>query len=201
MKFIESIKLKDGMFYNLPYHQARLDKTQDKFFEKKIILEEVLSDIPSFAQNGLFKCRIVYGKDVESIEFTPYSPLKKKKVGIVSDDSINYSYKFADRSNLEKLIANTDFDDIIIVKNGFVTDALFSNLVFESSEGLFTPTTYLLPGTKRQFLLDKGIINERKIRIQDLEKYDTIRFINAMIDLEDEIIIPTKQIIHKRNNR
>lgn len=195
IKFIESIKLKDGVFYNLPYHQARLVRTQDKFFEKKIILEDVLTDITSFAQNGLFKCRIVYGMDVESIEFTLYSPLKKKKVGIVSDDSINYSYKFTDRSKLEKLIPKTDFDDIIIVKNGFVTDALFSNLVFESSEGLFTPTTYLLPGTKRQFLLDKGIISERRIRIQDLEKYETIRFINAMIDLEDEVKISTKELI------
>ena len=195
MKFIESIKLKNGVFYNLPYHQARLNKTQESFFGKNIVLEEILTDIPSFAQNGLIKCRIVYGKDVESIEFAPYSPAKKKKVGLIMDDSIDYSYKFADRSNLENLIANTDFDDIIIIKNGLVTDALFSNLVFESSEGLFTPTTCLLPGTKRQSLLDNGIIKERKIQMNDFEKYESIRFINAMIDLDDEVKISTGELI------
>ncbi len=55
-------------------------------------------------------------------------------------------------------------DDIIITKNGNITDSSFSNLVFESSDGaLFTPETYLLEGgTKRKFLLKNGIIREKK---------------------------------------
>ena len=138
---------------------------------------------------------MLYVNEIESIEFLPYSFRKKQKVGIVQADEIDYSYKYANREKLEKLIAGTDFDDIIIVKNGYVTDALFSNLVFETEKGLFTPKTFLLPGTKRQYLLDKQVISETTIRAKDIFDYSKIRFINSMIDIEDDIFIETKKLI------
>lgn len=70
-----------------------------------------------------------------------------------------------------------------------ITDASTSNLVFRSFEGLFTPDSCLLKGTKRQYLIDKKIIDERKITADDIRLYTHIHFINAMIDLEDDICI------------
>ena len=84
---------------------------------------------------------------------------------------------------------------MIIVKNGSVTDASSANLVFKSREGLFTPKSYLLPGTKRQFLLDRGKIKERDITVNDLQAFDTVYFINAMVDLKDGIKKKIRRLI------
>lgn len=194
-RFIESIKYKDGIFYNLPYHQTRMNKTQKQFGYGEINLIKYLEKVTSPGQQGVYKCRVLYAENIGSIEFVPYSVRKKQKVGVVTNNDIDYSYKFTNRENLEKLIAGTGFDDIIIIKNGFVTDALFSNLVFESDEGLFTPTTYLLPGTKRQSLLDIQQIDERHIRLEDISSYPKLRFINVMIDLEDDVFVETGKLI------
>lgn len=193
-QFSEAIKLKDGIFHNLPYHQARVDKTLTKFGADKINLTDILSDIPAQVHQGIFKCRIVYSTNIESIEFIPYSFRRMATVGIVENDNIEYGYKYTDRNLLNELLRQTGCDDMIIIKQGFVTDAFSSNLVFESDRGLFTPKTCLLAGTKRQFLLDTGKIVEKRIDLNDIRSYDRIRFINAMIDLEDDIYIEIRKI-------
>lgn len=89
----------------------------------------------------------------------------------------------------------TGTDDIIIVKNGLVTDASSSNLVFVRDGNFVTPADCLLPGTKRQLLLDKGMIRQEKVRVEDIWHYDSVLFINAMIDIEDGRGIVTDNII------
>lgn len=192
--FTEAIKIKDGIIFNLFHHQERINRTLNKFSSGKINLSDALTNIPDFVQKGLFKCRILYDSAIRQIEFIPYEVRKEGRVGIILNDAIEYSFKYADRSTLENLIKNTDFDDAVIIKNGCVTDALFCNLVFESDEGLFTPNTYLLPGTKRRLLIDNQIITERSISLQDISSYKKIYFINSMIDLEDDIYIKTSSL-------
>ena len=85
-------------------------------------------------------------------------------------------------------------DDILVVKNGLVTDTSFTNVVFESDKGLFTPSTYLLPGTKRQTLLKERVIKEKVIRIEDIEDYRKLYLINAMMGIEDNISIPISSL-------
>lgn len=190
LQFSEAIKIKDGVIYNLPYHQARIDRTLTKFDGLKIDLVSTLAGITDDFNNGLFKCRLIYGKaGVENIEFIPYSPRRITTVRPITADNIEYGYKYTDRAHLNELLEQSGCDDIIIVKNGLVTDAFAANLIFESPDGLFTPDTYLLPGTKRQYLLDMGIIRQKRITVADIKFYDRIRFISVMIDLEDNICI------------
>ena len=92
------------------------------------------------------------------------------------------------------MLSKSDCDDIIIIKDGFVTDASSSNLVFENKTGLYTPASYLLRGTKREYLLSKGLIEERIIKEDSLKEYDSIYLINAMVDLEDRIMVPIAQL-------
>lgn len=192
--FSEAIKLKEGKLYNLPYHQARLDRTQVRFGGEKIILSDILSDIPDNAKTGFFKCRVEYGRYLNKIEFIPYSYRKIKEVCLVTDNSIDYSFKYTDRKKLNKLLDQSGCDDIIIVKQELITDAHSSNLVFRSSEGLFTPSSCLLKGTKRQQLIDQNIITERRITVNDINSYSHVYFINAMIDIDDSICIETAKI-------
>ena len=75
-----------------------------------------------------------------------------------------------------------------------MTDTSFTNVVFESDKGLFTPSTYLLPGTKRQTLLKERVIKEKVIRIEDIEDYRKLYLINAMMGIEDNISIPISSL-------
>jgi 4-amino-4-deoxychorismate lyase len=65
---------------------------------------------------------------------------------LVTDNEIEYTHKTTDRNALNRLFEQRKkADDIIIVKNGQLTDSLFANLVFESHTGeLFTPKNPLL---------------------------------------------------------
>jgi 4-amino-4-deoxychorismate lyase len=50
-----------------------------------------------------------------------------------------------------------------------------------SEDQWYTPETPLLPGTMRQYLLNKNLIRPRAIYHFDLEKYDKLCVFNAMI--------------------
>lgn len=197
MLFTEVIKLKDEVLYNLEYHKARVARTLAAFGMSQIDFAMVEDAVPSNCTNGLYKCRVLYSNKIEKIEFTPYIFRKIENVELVADNNIEYSYKYADRDRLNALKAASSCDEIIIVKEGFITDSSYTNLVFKQGKEYFTPKECLLPGTKRQALLDAGIIKLVSIRPKDLASYESVHFINAMIDLEDNISCSIRSI---RNN-
>lgn len=191
--FIESIKVKDGIFYNLPLHTVRMNRTVKEVLGIKTNFKLSEDIIPLEYKYGLVKCRVLYSNEILSIDFENYSFKKINQLSIVIDDNIEYPYKYQKREAFNNL-SKQEKGEILIVKNGFVTDTSFSNVVFQDNTKLYTPHTYLLPGTKREKLLCQGIIHKREIRLSDMHKYDAVYLINAMIDLEDEIKIPTNQI-------
>ena len=67
--FSEAIKLKDGILYNLSYHEMRMRRTSEHFFG---ISFPLLIEIPEDKMIGFYKCRIVYSDKVHTVEFIPY---------------------------------------------------------------------------------------------------------------------------------
>lgn len=177
--YIETIKVTDGIVNNLSYHHQRVFRTIAK------MIDLPLPQLPDDTK-GIMKHRIVYdsmGKLV-AVSTNPYIMRPIRSLHIVIDDAIDYSSKYEDRSLLNKLFSmRGDADDILIIKDGYVSDTSYCNIVFENKTGLFTPSTPLLLGTKRQFLLDKGYIKSRSIKREDISDYDAIYLINSMIEL------------------
>jgi len=124
---------------------------------------------------------VIYGAEVVSTEFLPYLPHPVKTLRLVEDDIIEYSHKYLDRSKLNKLIDINTADDILLVKNGYITDASFANVVFTDGKGWITPDTPLLPGTMREKLLSEGIITAERIPVGRLREFSRFRLINAML--------------------
>lgn len=183
---IETICLNDGQLSNLTYHNERLNRTRSAYFGEvgKWDLNELIS-IPPGITAGLYKCRVTYGKAVEKIEFEPYRPRQVKSLRLVEDDSIAYDFKFKDRTALQYLFEKRgNADDVLIVKQGMLTDSSYANLVFWNGKQWVTPDSPLLKGTKRARLLVEGLITEQKIRAQDLPKYSHARLINSMLDFD-----------------
>lgn len=195
-QLVESLKLKDGAIQNLEYHQMRMNRSMDELFPKspKISLERAIS-IPKNCDSGIFKIRVLYGSSVEKIEIEPYTYRTIQSLKVVHHENIDYHLKFTDRQILQELFARRgDCDDIIIIKNGLITDSFAANLLFYDGEKWFTPTTPLLKGTKRQFLLDQGMIFEKEIEKEDLGTFQKVGLINSMIDFEEIPVISVENI-------
>jgi 4-amino-4-deoxychorismate lyase len=185
-RFIETIRLKDGVTSNLGYHEERMNRSVEEVLHvnKKFNLENTLAYL-SLPPKGLHKIRLVYDTEIRSMEVTPYRKKEIRQLKIVYDNTISYDYKFEDRTELEHLFGQRDDgDDIIIIKNYQVTDASYANLIFRRNNQWFTPKTFLLDGTTRKQLLERKIIQEEKITINDLHRYEKVKLINAMLQLD-----------------
>ena len=185
-RLIESIRLLDGKFYNLFYHQQRMNHACMMLFDSSdfIDLNKVLEKANP-PEKGLYKCRVVYDDHTATVEFVPYTPASIKTLRVVESADISYEYKFRDRAGLDALYSmRGECDDILIVKEDQVTDTYFANIVFKNNEGWCTPESTLLKGTMRQSLLDNKKIREERITKQDIRYFQRFKLINAMLGFE-----------------
>lgn len=188
-QFIETICIADGVVQNLGYHQNRLEKTFACFFSSPPFkLAEYIKGTPS---KGKQKCRVVYSETEIHVDISPYPTRQISSLKLVCDHDIAYPYKYQDRSALDQLFSQRQHcDDIIIVKDGLCTDSYFANLAFFDGVQWITPKNPLLPGTKRQKLLDHGLIKSGDIAVKALDSYSKVSLINAMLDLgEVEVLV------------
>ncbi|GET22175.1 hypothetical protein JCM18694_24210 [Prolixibacter denitrificans] len=152
-------------------------------------------NIPAEAKNGLFKCRVTYRETIEKVEFEPYSMRAVHSLRLVNADDINYRYKYADREKLKDLFSQRcDADGVLLVKNGFITDTSYANIVFLKEDKWFTPDTPLLPGTRRACYIKESRIEAIPIQPEMLSEFDEARIINAMISIEESPTIPIENI-------
>jgi 4-amino-4-deoxychorismate lyase len=176
---LETIKLKDGLISNLSYHQERCNKSREALYSSQNTLD--LKNIIHPPKKGLYRCRILYAEEVLSVEYIPYYSKPLRHIKIVSS-SLDYSFKYANREALSSLLEkHSGIDEILIVKNGFITDTSIANIAFFTQGQWYTPTTPLLEGTQRQKLLDEGFLQVRDIKIKELNHYTQVALMNAMI--------------------
>lgn len=183
-RFIETIKISNLLIQNLDFHQRRLEKTISKFFPSinKFDLAELIK-LPKLDSNKIYKCRIIYSNTIHEISFVEYKRKIIQSVKKVFNNEIEYSFKFENRDLINFLLKNSGADEIIIVKNGFITDTSFSNIIFDDGKSLFTPSRPLLFGTKLDFLMQTNTINQTEIKVNDLKFFKSFYLINSMLDL------------------
>ena len=195
-RFIETIKIENGRPQNLIYHMRRFNLTRQSVFPMAPALDlEKWINVPRDCREGCYKCRITYGQEIEFIEYELYKILEVKSIKLITDDEIEYSFKYRNRFAIERLFALRErADDIIILKHGRITDGSFSNLIFLRDSTWFTPLYPLLKGTKRQKLIEEGLIIEKDIRKHEISDFEKVSLINAMLD-PGKIILDIKNII------
>lgn len=186
-RLVETIKIVDGMPCNVEYHLARLTESRKKLLgtSAPLDIESALlkQNIPT---KGIYKCRILYWHHIEEIQIVPYILPKIHSLRLIDADEVEYSHKWEDRTVLKTLCDQKgNCDEILIVKNGFITDTSFSNIALYDGYRWITPSTYLLRGTKREKLIYEGILTEKLVRVEDIYAYKKASLINAMIDLGD----------------
>jgi len=197
MRFIETMRVERGRIMNLDLHVDRSLMTIFHHFgvSRRLDFESL---IPGniVDKDGVFKLRVVYSSEIEEFSIEPYTPQIIKSLRVVDGGMIEYRSKYEDRNAIARLkMLKGNCDDILIVKQGFVTDTSFSNIIFSEGDKLFTPTTYLLNGTKRKKMLLSGLIAERAIRVEDIGQYDNCWMINAMLDPTEASAIKCSDIL------
>ncbi len=174
----------------MPLHNERLQRTQKRYFGQSNDIDLAKwVHVPSAFRQGLIKCRVLYDKTITDIQFAVYQPRPVKSLQLVAHPTIDYTFKYEDRTVLEELFEQRgDCDDIMIVKNGFITDSYYANLVFDDGCSLYTPHQPLLKGIRRTQLLCARHIKTAIIRPCDLDSFQKVHLINAMLNLGDVVI-------------
>lgn len=177
---LETIRCEEGLPLHLSYHQNRLETSlQSLGIDKVYDLKALITPPP----NGIFRCRFLYDANHYFIEFIPYTPKKIISLKLIDADEIEYSLKYAERKNLDFLYNHrAESDDVLIVKNGFLTDTTIANIALLIAGKWITPEAPLLMGTTRARMLDEGVIIPAPLRVDDIAKATKIALMNAMID-------------------
>lgn len=197
LQLIETICFENAQFQRIKLHEERMNSSRRHLFgSRNQLLLTPLLKIPASLYEHKVRCRVTYSTSIEDIEYEQYFSKNIRSLKLVWDDSIEYSYKFKDREALNKLLyLRGNADEVLIVKNGMLSDTSFTNIVFLKNCRWFTPEFPLLAGTKRADYLDKKLILTATIRPEDLNQYEGAKLINSMRSFEEENVIPISQII------
>ncbi|RBQ30244.1 aminotransferase class IV family protein [Aliarcobacter vitoriensis] len=177
--FFETIKCEDFEVFNLDYHNKRVANT----IGLNINLQEYINPISS----ALLRCKVIYDENqILDVQYFPYKKRDIKSFKIVVDDEINYSKKYLDRTKLDELYEKRDTcDEVIIVKNGIVTDTTIANIAVFYENFWISSKNCLLNGTTRARLIQEKKIFEKDITLDMLKNSSKIALLNAMIDFDE----------------
>ena len=193
-RFLESIKLHDGVFFRLDAHQQRVNVALAAFYPLSSIHLDVLLANSDFPVVGLYKCRVVYDSDVRLVEYVPYQLPAIKALQIVDAEIDTLPYKLLDRTAYNTAFAQRKAcDDVLIVKNGLLTDTSYCNIAVFDGENWLTPRLPLLYGVNRAGLIRDSKLKETDIFVEQLKTFQSLRLFNAMIEF-GELELPVSAI-------
>ena len=176
---LETIKVSGGKALYLDYHNYRFNRSRKDLFSisKPVDLSQYITP-PS---SGLYRCRILYDREIQKIEYLPYRPKVIQNIAII-ESSIEYAYKYADRTKFELLLAASPrSDEILISRNGYLTDTTIANIAFLEKGKWITPDKPLLEGTTRKRLINEGFLTPKSIQKDEIHHFDGFALMNAML--------------------
>jgi len=176
---LETLCIKESKVEHISYHNWRFNQSRRELFGIESFCD--LAPLLTPPTLGTYRCRILYGRTIESIEYIPYQPKEIKRVALVRS-AIEYSYKYANRRELDALKESSPkSDDIVIIQDGLITDTSIANIAFLENGQWITPKKPLLKGTTRQRLLESGFLREKNIPSEIISSFDGVALMNAMV--------------------
>ena len=177
--FFETVKIENGEIKNAPFHNARLNRTIRQNFSL-CPNYDIRDYITPPKEQGIFRCKIIYDTEVYEVTLTPYQKRVYQSFRCIDAD-IAYPYKSTDRSAIDRLFAQRgECDDIIIVRDGLLTDTSIANIALFDGLHWYTPETPLLEGTFRASLLTGNSIKTKDLDRKSLQKCTKFAIMNAM---------------------
>ncbi len=192
----ESVCIENSQIKNADYHEARFRRSYIQLYKTHSTYS--LFDgihLTNLDPTLKYKLRIGYKQHGTLFSFSAYENSIPSSLKLVSDDTISYNLKRNNRKKLNNLYKlKGDFDDVLIIKNGLVTDTSYANILFTDGKQIVTPATPLLEGTCRARLLDHNKISEKRILEDEIQNFESFQLINALNDFDENRWIPIKNI-------
>ena len=191
----ESLCVQEGQLLHPDWHRFRFEKTFLNYYGKAPTFDLLeCPNIPPKFSKGRVKLKILYNEKKRKLDFQYYQKQDIQTLRLIHTQALDYTYKYTQREKLEALFAQReDCDDVLIVLKGNITDSSYANVVFFDGEDWYTPQYPLLKGTCRARLLAQSIIKEIPILVNDLKKFQGLKLINALRDM-DQPIIPINKL-------
>lgn len=196
-QFFESIRIVNGRVMNLSQHQIRVDRAMKSINSMDFLdLKKHIATL-DLSKSGVYKLRISYNPYKAEILKTRFEAYEEKSITTLRlvDINFNYEHKSEDREALNHAFGKRDgADDVLLVRNGLITDSWYCNVAFYNGEIWLTPKDALLQGTMRAKLIQTKKIVPADIKVQDIASFKKIRLFNAMIPWSEQKDIPIKNI-------
>jgi len=176
----ETVKIHGGEIVHHVYHNERMNRSRYELFgsTNRLDLRQIIDPVPQ----GFLRCRVSYSERIHAVEYSPYVMRKFQSFRIL-ESNISYDYKYLDRNDIDRLFSSRDSaDDVIIIRQGLVTDTSIANIAFHDGDRWVTPAHPLLEGTTRRRYLDSGLLVEQNITVDDTIHFSKMALLNAMID-------------------
>jgi 4-amino-4-deoxychorismate lyase len=198
-QFLETIRILDGVPQHLNWHQQRVDATMKHFYPVHRHSWTLASCIivPGEFKSGAVRCRVVYDAHLFTIHYFHYEPRFVQSLKLIEAPPVfDYWYKYEDRYKIEDLFQQRgDCDDILMTREGWITDTSIANIALEKGGRWYTPSIPLLAGTTWKRLVASGILIVCPIHFTMLGGYDSFRVFNSMNDWLDTKTISTRHIM------
>jgi 4-amino-4-deoxychorismate lyase len=195
-QFIETICYERGSFQRIGLHNERCNRTRNHFLGSRPDLHlEMYLNVPTHLINETVKCSVTYGIEIIDIKYDLYKIRPINSLQMVSSNEIDYSFKYADRTKLNALYQlRGQSDDILIVKDGLITDTSYANVIFNRNGEWYSPQNPLLRGTRLENYLREGRVAPALLRPGDLSLFSEARIINAMVSIKNSPVIQIENI-------
>jgi 4-amino-4-deoxychorismate lyase len=156
-----------------------------------LLAEQIV--VPS---QGTYRVKIEYNTDIQNVTCKPYQNQRTFQKIVLRQADFSYDFKYCNRDCFEIKDDIDDIDDILFVKNNFLTDTTIANIALMVDSQWRIPKNPLLKGTTRQRLLDTGLLKEENLSIDKLKMAKKFAIMNALIGFK---ILKNIQIIEEEN--
>lgn len=189
---LETLRLEDGVYGLRQYHLKRLERSAEYFrFPWQVKAVEAALDRFARTHGGRWRVRLVYRPDgqvtVEGFPWERPSSLVRrvawaKEPMPAADPWTFHKTTWRTRYEARHPASSPFFDHLLYNADGQVTEFTRGNVVVATKGALWTPPVEsgLLPGTFRQWLLDRHAIGERILTRKEVSEARQIWFINSV---------------------
>ena len=192
-KLLETLGLKNGEYLVLDEHLTRL-KRSAQYFDFMLDIDEIKRELRLTAikhnDDKHWKVRLIVDKNGEfTIETEIVNPFTENVSVALSNKPIEKAdlflyHKTTNRKtyDLHREFNRAVFDVLLWNDANEITEFTMGNIVIELEGKLITPPIEcgVLAGTYREVLLQKAVISELKITVEDLRRCQNIWFINSV---------------------
>ncbi|HPO02131.1 MAG TPA: aminotransferase class IV [Treponemataceae bacterium] len=194
----DSMLLENGGISDLDAHLARLRKSCRYFFLPESTHDGLENELLSLCRNttdGSWKVRILCSANgTRKIECDPVPPLPAPYCvapapGRLAADNPFFAHKTSRREHLDAALREARImygealaDAVLVNSRGELMETTRANIVLEIDGKKYTPPldSGILPGVFRAGILERGLVQEKKLYMDDWHRADRIWAVNSV---------------------